>query len=165
MLLWQGYPNIGVDDRNQFDLIKSMPGGITGLKQMVKSFHASGVKVYWPYFRWDTGTRNEGIPAYEALTTLVVELDSDGVNGDTCDGELNHTWFDAAVAAGRGIVLEPQSLGGGRNLESGGWTKMVVDVASWGEVSLSALRPFFSLSPCIASAHDRASQGLCTGFV
>lgn len=86
------------------------------------------------------GTRNEGIAAYEALTELVVALDSDGVNGDTCDGELNHTWFDAAVAAGKGIVLEAQSMGGGRNGEDDGWTKITVDVASWAEVCLARVQ-------------------------
>ena len=39
VLLWQGYPNIGVDERNQFDMLASLPGGIDGLTQLVKDFH------------------------------------------------------------------------------------------------------------------------------
>ena len=59
MLLWQGYPNIGVDERNQFDMLESLPGGIAGLKQLVQDFHDHGVKVLLPYLPWDQGTRNK----------------------------------------------------------------------------------------------------------
>ena len=48
-LVWPTYTNIGIDDRSQFDLITSMPGGVEGLKVMVKQMHDAGVKVLWPY--------------------------------------------------------------------------------------------------------------------
>ena len=41
--------NIGVDDRNQFQLIESQPGGIAGLRQVVDELHAHGVQALWPY--------------------------------------------------------------------------------------------------------------------
>eukprot|EP01051_Picozoa_sp_SAG22_P022194 SAG22_NODE_5222_length_1059_cov_0.814583_1_plen_79_part_10 len=45
VLLWQGYPNVGADPRNVFDLMRSLPGGISGLRAMVDDFHTRGVRV------------------------------------------------------------------------------------------------------------------------
>ena len=45
VLVWPTYPNMGIDDRNQLDLIRSMPGGIPGVRQMVADFHRRGVRV------------------------------------------------------------------------------------------------------------------------
>jgi hypothetical protein len=46
------YTNIGVDDRNQFQLIESQPGGVAGLRQVVEELHAAGVSALWPYNPW-----------------------------------------------------------------------------------------------------------------
>lgn len=46
VLVWSTYPNMGIDDRNQHDMIRSMPGGITGVQQMVADFHRRGVRVF-----------------------------------------------------------------------------------------------------------------------
>src|SRR5512133_2217827 len=35
VLVWHTYPNIGLDDRNQDDLLHDMPGGIEGVRQMI----------------------------------------------------------------------------------------------------------------------------------
>ncbi len=126
------YPNIGVDDRNQFELIKSLPGGREAVAAAVARFHARGVKVFWPYFRWDEGTASPETPDYQALVSEVVLLDSDGINGDTCDG-LNATWFDESVAAGKALALESQSMGSRRYGFSEGWENLTTNVMSWGE--------------------------------
>jgi hypothetical protein len=49
VLVWPTFPQTGLDERNQFDWIRSMPGGLDGLKSMVAAFHAEGVKVLLPY--------------------------------------------------------------------------------------------------------------------
>ena len=57
VLIWHVYPNLGVDDRNQFDLLQDLPGGLPGLRHLVEQFHARGVRVFFPFLAWDTGTR------------------------------------------------------------------------------------------------------------
>jgi hypothetical protein len=52
VLVWHTYPNIGLDDRNQNDLLRDMPGGLPGLRQMVADFHRRGVRVLFPIMLW-----------------------------------------------------------------------------------------------------------------
>ena len=53
VLIWPTYPNMGIDNRNQHDMIRSMPGGIDGVRQMVADFHRRGVRVLFPMMMWD----------------------------------------------------------------------------------------------------------------
>ena len=86
VLIWSTYPNMGIDDRNQLDMVRSMPGGIAGVHQMVEGFHRRGVKVLFPMMMWDQGTRDPNQPWPDAIAALMKEIDADGVNGDTQDG-------------------------------------------------------------------------------
>ncbi len=54
-LIWHVYPNLGVDARNQFDLLRDLPGGVPALREMVHKFHSHGVKVFFPIIAWDYG--------------------------------------------------------------------------------------------------------------
>ena len=82
LLIWQGYPNIGVDDRNQFDLLESLPGGIEGLRGMVNDFAKLGVQVLLPYLPWDQGTRNTGQSDVVSLIDFIIRTNSSGMNGE-----------------------------------------------------------------------------------
>ena len=71
VLIWPLYPNLGVDDRNQFDLIRDLPGGVSGVRHMIDEFHARGVRVFFPTLAWDTGTRESAAPTATALAELM----------------------------------------------------------------------------------------------
>ena len=82
VLIWQGYPNIGIDDRNQFDMLESLPGGIESLRQMVSDFAKFGVRVLLPYLPWDQGTpRKPGQSDIVSLIDLIIRTNSSGMNG------------------------------------------------------------------------------------
>ena len=83
VLIWPVYPNIGIDNRNQHDLLHDMPGGLAGVKQMVADFHRRGVRVLFPVMPWDVGTRPEGVPLWVAAARDMKEIGADGINGDT----------------------------------------------------------------------------------
>jgi formylglycine-generating enzyme required for sulfatase activity len=107
VLIWPVYTNIGIDNRNQYDMVRAMPGGIAGVKQMVADFHRRGVKVLFPFMAWDQGTRNEGVADWDAIAKLMAEIGADGVNGDTLRG-IPRTFRTASDAVGHPLVLEPE---------------------------------------------------------
>ncbi len=107
VLLWPVYPNIGIDDRNQWDLLRDMPGGVAGVRAMVGEFHRRGVRVLFPTMPWDTGTRDPGASHAEATVALMAQLGADGLNGDTLAG-LPREFQDAAEAHGVPLLLEPE---------------------------------------------------------
>jgi gamma-glutamyl hercynylcysteine S-oxide synthase len=95
VLLWPAYPNSGIDGRNQWDFFRSLPGGLDGLRSLIREFHARDVRVVLPYNPWDTATRDEDgledtVRMYGAdiqtIQSLVPQLEADGINGDTMYG-------------------------------------------------------------------------------
>jgi len=107
VLIWQVYPNIGIDDRNQYDLLRAMPGGIAGVRQMVADFHRRRVKVFFPVMLWDQGTHDPSMPNWEASAKLLAEVGADGINGDTLRG-FPRAFRTASDATGHPLVLEPE---------------------------------------------------------
>lgn len=109
VLLWYVYPNIGIDDRNQFELAADLPGGLPGLRRAVADFHRRGVKVFIPTMAWDNGTRPAGLPDWESAARLAKAIGADGINGDTYSG-VPRAFFDAAEKQKHPLVLEPEAV-------------------------------------------------------
>ena len=126
VLVWHTYPNIGIDDRNQFDLFRDMPGGVEGVRGMVADFHRRGVRVLFPIMMWDQGTRDEGAGQYQRLAELLKEVGADGVNGDTLSA-LPLVFRRASDATGHPLVGEPEHL---RVDEQLAWNNM-----NWGSLA------------------------------
>ena len=83
VVLWQAYPRIGFDDRNQFDFYRELPGGLKAVKSLVDRLHRGKVKVFIDYNPWDTGTRREAKGDGDSLRELADAIGADGVFLDT----------------------------------------------------------------------------------
>jgi iron(II)-dependent oxidoreductase len=109
VLVWHTYPNIGIDDRSQFDHFRDLPGGFAGIRQMVADFHRRGVRVLFPMMLWDQGTRDFGVPEPEALVEEMAAVGADGINGDTM-GAVPRAYRIASDKTGHPLVFEPEAL-------------------------------------------------------
>jgi formylglycine-generating enzyme required for sulfatase activity len=107
VLLWAVYPNIGIDSRNQHDLLHDMPGGLPALRELVQQFHQRGVRVLFPVMPWDTGTRPEALSLEDAIARDLKEIGADGINGDTLSG-IGQGFLKASERAGYPFALEPE---------------------------------------------------------
>jgi iron(II)-dependent oxidoreductase len=107
VLIWPTYPNIGIDNRNQFDLTDDMPGSKVAVKQMIKDFKAHGVRVLFPIMIWDKGTRKITLSMPEALVKEIKELGADGFNGDTMSG-VSEDFYRFAKNEGYPLALQPE---------------------------------------------------------
>ena len=108
VLIWPTYPNLGIDDRNQLDMIRSMPGGVEGVKIMISDFHRRGVRVLFPMMMWDQGTQDTGASWSEAIASLMAQIGADGVNGDTQWG-IPREFVEAAEKTGHPLAFEPEN--------------------------------------------------------
>ena len=164
VLIWPVYPNIGIDNRNQHDLLHDMPGGLPGLRQMVADFHRRNVRVLFPVMPWDVGTRPEGVPLWAAAARDMKAVAADGINGDTMGG-IGREFRKASDDCGHPLVLEPEGHFGDdgmlawNNMSWGYWQYQPVPVVS----KYKWLEPRHMVNVCERWAKDR-SDGLQSAF-
>jgi iron(II)-dependent oxidoreductase len=107
VLLWPTYPNLGVDERDQFDQMRDMPGGIAGVRALIAAFHAHNIRVLLPYLAWDTGTRAESDSPAHTMAELQAALGADGVNFDGLNS-VPDSFRATSEERGHPLALEPQ---------------------------------------------------------
>lgn len=104
IVLWHAYPVIGIDERNQFDFYRDVPG----IRELVEELQARGLRVFVNYNPWDVGTRREPVADDVAIAELVRELGVDGVFLDTMK-EAQPGLRAALDRVRPGIALEGES--------------------------------------------------------
>ncbi|PKV97737.1 sulfatase-modifying factor enzyme 1 [Amycolatopsis echigonensis] len=103
VVLWHAYPVIGLDDRNQWDFYRDVPG----LRELVEVFHSAGMRVFVDYNPWDVGTRRGKEDAAE-LSAVLADFGADGVFLDTLK-KADPALVEQLERARPGVVLEGES--------------------------------------------------------
>jgi formylglycine-generating enzyme required for sulfatase activity len=145
VLLWHTYPNLGIDNRNQFDLFHDLPGGVPALRKMIEEFHQRGVRVLFPVMMWDQGTRDEGMPYETAIAKELTEVGADGINGDTLEG-FSRAFRVASDLTSHPLALEPELTPVGDEMLA--WNNL-----SWGEGWKHEFLPPVSRDKWLESRH------------
>lgn len=83
--LWNQYPRLGIDSRDQFAFYDDYPGGRESIKKAVCELHREGIKVFLPYIPWDRRSCDSDEDMSKRLAGLARDTDCDGFQFDTLD--------------------------------------------------------------------------------
>ena len=107
-LLWPVWPAMGMDQRNQWDQFRTLPGGYKQLRTLADECHARGTKLFLSYIPWDGSTRSsEG--HYDGMTTITKECDIDGYCLDTSGGS-NKELQEAVDKVKPGVIMYSEGM-------------------------------------------------------
>jgi iron(II)-dependent oxidoreductase len=105
--LWPTWPTLGLDQRNQFDMYRDLPGGLKALRALADTLRLHGTKFFIAYNPWDESTRTEG--HLQGLADLIRETSADGVVLDT-KGESSKELQLAADKVKPGVVMYSEGM-------------------------------------------------------
>ena len=105
--IWTTWPRLGLDQRNQWDLYRDLPGGTGQLRNIAKMLRMSGTRFFIAYNPWDNSTRNED--HYKGMAQLISETEADGVVLDT-RGSSSFELQAAADSVRKGVVMYSEGM-------------------------------------------------------
>jgi len=105
--IWPTWPTLGIDERNQWDLYKDLPGGLEKLNELSAIAHEKGTKFFIAYNPWDQSTRDEN--PYDGMANLIQDIDADGVVLD-CKGNSSWELQSAADGVKPGVIMYSEGM-------------------------------------------------------
>lgn len=111
--IWPTWPTLGLDQRNQWDLFRDMPGGLAALKRQADSCREAGAKFFVCYNPWDESTRSESHTA--GMASLIAATGADGVVLDT-RGESSKALQAAADSVRPGVIMYSEGMAVPKNM-------------------------------------------------
>jgi formylglycine-generating enzyme required for sulfatase activity len=107
LAIWPTWPTLGLDQRNQFDMFRDLPGGLSKIKSMANQLRSIGTKLFVCYNPWDESTRGEN--HFEGITNLIAGTSADGVVLDT-KGESSKELQLAADQVKPGVIMYSEGM-------------------------------------------------------
>lgn len=109
--LWPTWPTLGLDQRNQFDMFRDLPGGLPAIRAQAEALRKQGTKFFICYNPWDESTRNAQDPNahLKQLSELIKATSADGVVLDT-RGSSSKELQASADAVRPGVVMYSEGM-------------------------------------------------------
>lgn len=105
--IWPTWPRIGIDQRNQWELYRDLPGGIRQLRIFGGLARQNNTRLFIAYNPWDTSTRPED--HMKGMAGMIAETDADGVVLDT-RGSSSPRLQSAADSVKQGVVMYSEGM-------------------------------------------------------
>jgi formylglycine-generating enzyme required for sulfatase activity len=105
--IWPTWPRLGLDQRNQWDLYRDLPGGTEQLRNFARMSRLSGTRFFIAYNPWDNSTRKED--HYKGMAKLIAETEADGVVLDT-RGSSSFELQAAVDSVRKGVVMYSEGM-------------------------------------------------------
>ncbi len=106
-MLWPTWPRLGVDQRNQWDMYRDLPGGLEEIRRQVHFAQAQGTRYFIAYNPWDESTRREDHLA--GMEGMLRTMQADGVVLDTW-GQSSGEFQSAADRVKPGIIMYSEGM-------------------------------------------------------
>jgi len=160
--LWPTWPRLGLDQRNQWDMYRDLPGGLKELHKQVEFTHQAGKKYFISFNPWDEGTRKE--EQLKGMEELLRETNADGVVLDT-KGSSSFELQATADKVKPGIIMYSEGMAVPRDMP-GIVTGRVHDALVMPPpLNLNKLiKPDFAIFRVLQLADDRLHRELAISF-
>ncbi len=105
--MWPTWPRLGLDERNQWDLFRELPGGLPALAKMSEELKENGTRFFVCYNPWDESSREEN--HYDGIAAIIEATQADGVVLD-CSGKSNERLQLVADSIREGVVMYSEGM-------------------------------------------------------
>jgi len=160
--LWPTWPRLGLDQRNQWDMYRDLPGGLTELKKQSAFTHKKGKYYFISYNPWDEGTRKED--QMNGMEVLLRATDADGVVLDT-KGESSRELQAAADRVKPGIIMYSEGMAVPKDMPGIVSGRVHDALVLPPPLNLNKfIKPDFAIFRVLQLADDRLHRELATAF-
>jgi iron(II)-dependent oxidoreductase len=112
--IWPTWPTLGLDQRNQWDLFRDLPGGMDQIKKLSLMLNRYGSRLFICYNPWDQSTRGESHTV--GMAEIIAATNADGVVLDT-QGASSLKLQHAADSVRKGVVMYSEGMAVPRDMQ------------------------------------------------
>lgn len=105
--IWPTWPTLGLDQRNQWDLFRDLPGGLEKMHVLANLTRDLGSRFFICYNPWDSDTRSES--HLGGMAELIRAIGADGVVLDT-QGSSSKELQESADSVRKGVIMYSEGM-------------------------------------------------------